>query len=147
MICWFFVGVLLAIVSDIAKKWKFKREQLPIRQTNASCFEYQSQGPIIDIEPVEVLEDEQDEEETPAILLARADIDRYEATKCVYIDLLDALEEEARTIQIELDSPNTADKRRTTLARRKSTLLGKIATTTSKLYTLDRQIEKAYQGV
>lgn len=146
MICWFFVGVLLAIVSDIAKKRQFKHKQLPIRQTNASCFEYQSQGPIIDIEPVEVLEDEQGEED-PATLLARSDIDRYEATKIVYIDLLDALEEETRIIQSELNKPETSDKRRTTLARRKSTLLGKIATTTSKLYTLDRQIERAYQGV
>lgn len=145
MIFWFFVGVLLAIVADMAKKGKFKRKQLLPHPANTACFEYKI--PIIDIEPVEVLEDEQDEEETPAVLLARADIDRYEATKSVYIDLLDALDEETRIIQTELDKPETADKRRTTLARRKSTLLGKIATTTSKLYTLDRQIEKAYQSI
>lgn len=142
MICWFFLGVLLAIITDMGRKRK-KRKAI------RSCTFYQS--PVIEIDPVEFSEDEREEpeeiEEDPSSILARSDIDRYEATKIVYTDLLDALEEEKRIIQFELNSPNTTEKRRATLARRKSTLLGKIATTTSKLYTLDRLIEKAYQSI
>lgn len=84
-------------------------------------------------------------EEDPTVLLARADIDRYEAIKIVYIDLLDSLEEEAQIIQTELKNTDTTDKRRTMLAHRMATIKGRIATTTTKLYDLDHKIEKAYQ--
>lgn len=137
MIVYFFVGILLAVVSDMIKAArKNKPKQLPTTQ-------YCCAPETVEVawEPVEIVEPDED----PTVLLARADVDRFEAVKGVYVDLLDALEEEAQAIERELKSPEMTDKRRTTLTRRKSMLLGKIATTTAKVYSIDRQIEKAYQ--
>lgn len=133
----FFIGILIAVIADVIKSARRnKPKQLPTTQ-------YCCAPETVEVawEPVEVVEPE----ETPAVLLARADVDRYEAVKGVYVDLLDALEEEAQAIERELKSPEMTDKRRTTLAHRMATIKGKIATTTAKVYSIDRQIEKAYQ--
>lgn len=133
----FFIGILIAVIADVIKSARRnKPKQLPTTQ-------YCCAPETVEVawEPVEVVEPE----ETPAVLLARADVDRYEAVKGVYVDLLDALEEEAQAIERELKSQEMTDKRRTTLAHRMATIKGKIATTTAKVYSIDRQIEKAYQ--
>ena len=63
------------------------------------------------------------------ILIAQADIDRYEAEKTILIKLLEAIETELQT----------ASK-----PQRITTLLSKPSSTERQLHALDRKIEKAY---
>lgn len=146
MTIYFFIGFALAALVDLVKSArKNKRKQLPPAPVVVDWepVEDEPDGTELDLS-VPFCGELEEVEEYPAVLLARADIDRYEAIKGVYIDLLDALEEETHAIEREFKSPEITDKRRSTLAHRLTAIKSKEATTTAKVYAIDRQIEKAY---
>lgn len=74
----------------------------------------------------------------------QAEIERIQALRREYMEISDAIDAELSDLKSEYDGPNTSEKRRAAINKRRLVLLNKRATNTSKLQALERKTEKIY---
>lgn len=80
--------------------------------------------------------------DNPDLDYAQAEIERLEALKLEYMEVLDCVEREQQALRREYDSASA--KRQSAIATRLTTLANKHASATKTLSSFDSKIEKAY---
>lgn len=78
---------------------------------------------------------------------AAAEMDRLKTLKFEYTAISDAIEKELADLEREYSGPNTSEKRKSAISKRRLTLFRQRAGNTSKLYQLDKNIEKLYSEI
>jgi hypothetical protein len=78
---------------------------------------------------------------------AAAEMDRLQVLKLEYTSISDAIEKELADLETEYNGPNTSEKRRSTISKRRLTLYRQRAGNTSKLFQLDKNIETLYNQI
>ena len=64
-----------------------------------------------------------------------------------YNDISSAIFRELNDLESEYNSPNTSEKRKAAINKRRLTLLSKRAGTTAKIYGIERKIEQLYNDM
>jgi len=78
---------------------------------------------------------------------ATAELDRLQTLKYEYTAISDEIEKELFDLEQEYKSPNVSEKRRAAISKRRLTLYKHRAGNTSKLFQLDKNIEKLYTEI
>lgn len=77
----------------------------------------------------------------------QTEIDMQTDLKQQYKAIASAISRELNDLESEYNSPNTSEKRKTAINKRRLTLLSKRAGTTAKIYGIERKIEQLYNDL
>jgi len=77
----------------------------------------------------------------------QTEIDMQTDLKQQYKAIASAISRELNDLESEYNSPNTSEKRKAAINKRRLTLLSKRAGTTAKIYGIERKIEQLYNDM
>jgi len=77
----------------------------------------------------------------------QTEIDMQTDLKQQYKAITSAISRELNDLESEYNSPNTSEKRKAAINKRRLTLLSKRAGTTAKIYGIERKIEQLYNDL
>ena len=77
----------------------------------------------------------------------QTEIDMQTDLKQQYKAIASAISRELNDMESEYNSPNTSEKRKAAINKRRLTLLSKKASTTAKIYGIERKIEQLYNDL
>jgi hypothetical protein len=77
----------------------------------------------------------------------QTEIDMQTDLKQQYKAIASAISRELNDLESEYNSPNTSEKRKAAINKRRLTLLSKRAGTTAKIYGIERKIEQLYNDI
>ena len=77
----------------------------------------------------------------------QTEIDMQTDLKQQYKAIASAISRELNDLESEYNSPNTSEKRKAAINKRRLTLLSKRAGTTAKIYGIERKIEQLYNDL
>lgn len=81
---------------------------------------------------------------TPPDYFTEAEVERLDALRTEYMELLDAIEQEQRDLRTEYDTASA--KRRSAISSKLTTLAGRHAATTRTLHGIDTKRERLYNA-